>query len=464
MSTNIPSTTFTNSGFIAPSESDILTGALADFNAAFGGNLNPSLTTPQGQLSQSLTAIVGDKNDKLLALANGVDPAYADGRMQDAIGRIYYLTRIAAASTAVVATVTGLEGTIIPIGAQAVDQAGNIYTSTASVTIPAAGNTTLQFAGVTTGAISCPVGYLSKIYQSIAGWDSITNLSAGVLGRDVESRSDFEYRRSNSVAANAQGTNQAILGSVFNVANVLDATVISNDTGITTGASFTGAISGTILTASAIYGTISIGYMLSGTGITSGTYITGGSGATWTISISQTVASTAMTAAFGGVRLIPNSIYAAVSGGVSSDVAQAIWNKKSPGCNYNGNTSVIVYDQSQQYSYPYPQYTVTYQVPTPTPILFSVTMTNNSSVPSDSITQIQNAIIAAFAGQNGGTRARIGSQILASRFYAPIINLGAWASPIEIQLGIDAANMFSVLMRIDQEPTVSSSNISVLFI
>jgi hypothetical protein len=91
-------------------------------------------------------------------------------------------------------------------------------------------------------------------------------------------------------------------------------------------------------------------------------------------------------------------------------------------------------------------------------------MANNSSVPSDAITQIQNAIVAAFAGQNGGIRARMGSQILASRFYAPIINLGAWASPIEIQLGIDASNLFSVLMRIDQEPTVSSSNISVLFI
>jgi hypothetical protein len=464
MSTNIPSTTFTNSGFIAPSESDILTGSLADFNAAFGVELNPSLTTPQGQLSQSLTAIVGDKNDKFLALANGVDPAYADGRMQDAIGRIYYLTRIAAASTAVVATVTGLVGTIIPIGAQAVDQAGDIYISTASVTMPASGNTTLQFACVKTGAISCPVGYLSKIYQSIAGWDLITNLSTGVLGRDVESRADFEYRRANSVAANAQGTNQSILGAVFNVTNVLDAYVISNDSGITTGASFTGTISGNTLTASAISGTISVGYILSGTGITSGTYITGGSGATWTVSISQTVASAAMTAAFGGVRLIPNSIYAAVSGGVSSDVAQAIWNKKSPGCNYNGNTSVIVYDQSLQYSYPYPQYMVTYQVPTPTSILFSVTMANNSSVPSDAITQIQNAIIAAFAGQNGGIRARIGSQILASHFYAPIINLGAWARPIEIQLGIDAANLFSVLMRINQEPTVSSSNIAVLFI
>lgn len=77
-------------------------------------------------------------------------------------------------------------------------------------------------------------------------------------------------------------------------------------------ANFTGSISGKTLTVSATTaGTITIGQTLSGTGVTSGTTITGvgtgtGGNGTYTVSTSQTVASTAMTAtalatgSFGG--------------------------------------------------------------------------------------------------------------------------------------------------------------------
>ena len=461
--TSIPSPSFTANGFVAPAELDILAGVQSDINTAFGGNVNPQLTTPQGQIAQSLTAVIGDKNNQFLALSNGIDPAFASGRMQDAIGRIYYITRIAAQPTTVTATCIGLAGTVIPLGAQAIDTAGNIYASTAAASIPVSGSVSVQFSCTKTGALACPAGSLNRIYQSVFGWDSISNPSDGVLGRAVESRADFEFRRASSVAANAQGTNGAVLGAVLSVANVLDSYVISNDTSATSGASFTGSISGTVLSVSAITGTIAIGHMVTGTGVTSGTYITGGSGFTWSVNISQTAASTTMQSAFGGVRLLPNSIYVAASGGVAQDVANAIWTKKSPGCNYNGNISATVYDTTPPYTAPYPHYLVTFQNPTPTPVKFAISMQLNSGVPYDGVTQIQNAIIAAFYGTDGGQRARIGSVVFHARFYAAIYALGAWAIPYEIQLGIDAANMSSVLMRIDQIPTIAASNISVTF-
>ena len=62
-------------------------------------------------------------------------------------------------------------------------------------------------------------------------------------------------------------------------------------------AAFTGTIVGTTLTATSITGTIIAGMNLSGTGVTAGTTITGGSGSSYTVSVSQTVSSTAMTAA-----------------------------------------------------------------------------------------------------------------------------------------------------------------------
>lgn len=76
----------------------------------------------------------------------------------------------------------------------------------------------------------------------------------------------------------------------------------NNNTGITfpagTPTSFTGAISGTTLTVTAVVsGTLAEGQIVSGTGVTPGTVITGGSGATgtYTVSASQTVSSEAMT-------------------------------------------------------------------------------------------------------------------------------------------------------------------------
>lgn len=71
---------------------------------------------------------------------------------------------------------------------------------------------------------------------------------------------------------------------------------------ITAGATFTGSISGTTLTVTALTGgTIAVGQVISGTGITAGTSITAlGTGAgnvgTYTVSVSQTVASTTITA------------------------------------------------------------------------------------------------------------------------------------------------------------------------
>lgn len=75
------------------------------------------------------------------------------------------------------------------------------------------------------------------------------------------------------------------------------------DTGdVATRASFTGSISGDTLTATGITGQIYAGANLQGANLAPGTVVVSGSGGTWTVSPSQTVASTAMTAGGGGVN------------------------------------------------------------------------------------------------------------------------------------------------------------------
>jgi len=358
--TNVPSLQFTTAGVSVPTDADILAGVQADQNYAFGATLNPALETPQGQLATSVAAIISDKDSQLAYLFNQINPDYASGRFQDAIGRIYYLTRIAAAGTVVSTTCYGAQGTVIPVGATAKDAStGYIYSVTTGGTIPVGGSVAITFTCQTTGPIAVPSAL--AIYQTIPGWDSIT-VGSGTVGRDVETRTEFEIRRQASVALNASNSNQAILASVLNVAGVLSAYVVDNPQ-----------------------------------------------------NTSQVV---------GGVTLPANSLYVAVVGGVTADVATAIWNKKVPGCSYYaGNTNYTVSDTSV--AAPYPTYTVYYETPASIALQFLVIIKSNTLLPSDIETVVGNAVVSAAAGGDGGEPITIGATLYVSRYYQPISDSNA---------------------------------------
>lgn len=373
--TNVPGITWTSGGPVIPGGPAVLAGVQQDYNVAFAVSFNFNLNTPQGQLASTTAALIDNINQFWGYLAVQFDPAYNSGRFQDAIARIYFLERNPAEPTVVQGICTGLENVVIPVGALARATDGNIYVCTQEGTIPSTGTITLAFACTTVGPIECPSGSLNEIYQSIPNWDSITNDADGVLGRVTESRADFEAKRIASVALNSRGSLQAIQAAVLSVANVLDAYVTENDLDVP--------------------------------------------------------------ATIGGVSLAANSVYVAAVGGLAQSIGEAIWSKKAPGCAYNGNTTVTVVDQSPGYSPPYPSYDVLFETPDALAILFEVSIVNSALVPADAVTQIQDAIIAAFGGNDGGTRARIGSTLLASRYITPVALLGNWAQVISLKIGSD---------------------------
>lgn len=399
--TNVPAPTLGPNGFIAPAESAILAGVQADINAAFGGNLNFTTTaggvtnpTPQGQLANSETAVLGNVNNQYLWFTNQVDPAFASGRMQDAIARIYFLSRIPSAPTVLSVSCIGLPGVVIPINSAIQDSAGNIYQATAAGTIGLGGTVTLSFGNTLPGPIAVPASI--SIYQAIPGWDSVTLLS-GVLGQNVETRTNFETRRSISTAQNSMGMLASIQGAVLSVPGVLDCFAFENDNN--------------------------------------------------------------SPLAVQGVTLPPNSIYVAVVGGNSQAVAQAIWSKKMPGCSYfPGNTAVTIVD-TVGYVPPYPTYQVIYETPLNLNILFNVNIVNTPQVPANAAALIQAAILGAFSGQDNLPRVRTASELLASRFYPSIMSpvIGgvanpfylSWAQIISIGMGSSNAAAASFTGRID---------------
>jgi uncharacterized phage protein gp47/JayE len=401
--TSVPPISWTPEGVILPTDAAILAGVQSDINAAFGGGVNPALSTPQGQIASSESAIISDKNSAIAYIANQVDPQYAEGRFQDAIGRIYFMTRNPASSTVVIATIGGLPGTYIPARVLALDTSQNVYQLLGAVTIGEGGTIPAEFANVATGPIPCVEGTLTQLYQTVPGWDTVTNSAAGILGSNVESPQAFELRRQNSVALNSHGTADAIFANVYAVAGVLDCYVIDNPSGNTVD-----------------YGPTNY-------------------------------------------PLAPHSIYVAVVGGSPSAIATAIWLAKDGGCNYNGNTTETVYDT--RYAAPQPAYAVTFDIPSPAPVYFAVTVTNAAMLPSNYATLIQNAIIAQFNGENGNTPAGIASLILALSYTGAIFAAVPGLSLVSIFVGLTASPTgYEAAMGIDQVPTLSSADISVVAI
>jgi Baseplate J-like protein len=336
--TNVPQVSFSATGFQGPSTAQVLTGVIADIQAAFNGQLNlsatdtNSLATSQGQLATSMTGSIVNANNAFLVQATQTDPAYAFGRWQDAIGRIYFMERNPSEPTALQIACNGGLNVPIPIGATIKDTAGNIYQATQAGTIPVGGSITLAFACTIPGPIAVPETVAP--YQTIPGWDSATVVS-GAIGRNVESRAAFETRRQDSVAGNSFGAIGSIIGAVAKVPGVLDYFGFNNNT--------------------------------------------------------------ANPITINGVTIGANAIYICVAGGAPSAIAQAILSKKGGGAPMTGNTTVTAFDSNPLYASPIP-YQITYETPAALQLLFKVVIANGPLVPSNAAQQVQSALLAAFAG------------------------------------------------------------------
>ena len=400
---NVPALQITPEGVAVPDAVTIRTAVLADEIVAFGGDLDViTPSTPQAHLADQLTTDIQNSNAAIAYMISQVDPATADGRMQDGIARIYFIERKGATSSVVQALCTGQPGSVLPVASLAEDTNGNLWQSDGAATFPSGGTITVQFSCMTTGPIQLGISSLIRIAQTSPGWDAVTNLTAATLGSNVESRADFELRRMLSVEKNAHGTPGAIRSAVFEVDGVIDVFVYDNFTNSTI-----------------LYGATNY-------------------------------------------PIPPHSIYVGVVGGLAQDIAKAIQIKKDAGCGMTGNTTVVLADTS--YSYPQPTYNYQFNIPTSLSIKFLVTIANNSNLPSNVVQLATQSIIDTLNGTNGAQRARMGGEIFASSYYGPIASISNAVSIVGIKIGTTTPTLDSLNIGIDQEPVVSAADITVILV
>lgn len=247
-------------------------------------NIEPS--SPMGQVLDLIVAEIEAKNSEIAFLANMANPETATGKYLDALAAPYGLDRKISEPTVVNCVLTGLKGTVIPYGAIAQDTLGNQYRHSAAngAQIDDTGSVTTTFTAINHGPLEVAAGSVNRIVTTIAGWDSITNPTAGVIGRDEETDAELRNRMIESYAVNATGYVEAIEANLAALEGVLDVRVLENPTNA---------------------------------------------------EITQY-----------GVSIEPHSILIAIVGGEDSDIARTIYQRKDAGCGTTGDYEVQFIDET----------------------------------------------------------------------------------------------------------------------
>jgi uncharacterized phage protein gp47/JayE len=398
-------------GLQAPEASAIRADIEARFKAAFfedgAPELNTDPTSPAGQLVDALVAEIEAEYADFLYLSNMFNPNVADGRWQDALGNIYFLTRKLAEPTIVVCELKGIAGTKVPYGLLAESSEGQRFIHTQlSASIGADGSLLSPFRCAAPGPVEVAANTVNRIVTTVPGLDSISNPDAGVMGRNVETRADFEARRAASVAKNAHGSVAAIYGSLHDlsgVAGVIDVKVLEN-----------------------IGPDPIVEY---------------------------------------GVEVPGHGITVCIFGGTDDDIAKIIYMKKDGGCDTGGNTTVRYTDSNMGGA------VYEYKILRPASVNFwvRVTLGESEDLTPDLEAKIKQAIVDDFSGQSkvpANPRVGLASKVYASRFYASLTEgIVENLLSITIALGetVEAGDYGdSVTIRGDQEPAMSAANVTVV--
>ena len=116
-----------------------------------------------------------------LGIVSSVD--HAGGPLLDMLGSLLGIERLDARVSRVTATLTGVAGVAVPAGSRAKTDPGGAALKTVSSVVLSPAGVDVEMEAAEEGPIEAPAGELIQIVTLIAGWESIVNASAAVVGR-----------------------------------------------------------------------------------------------------------------------------------------------------------------------------------------------------------------------------------------------------------------------------------------
>ena len=158
---------------------------------------------------------------------------------------------------------------------------------------------------------------------------------------------------------------------------------------------------------------------------------------------------------------ISHSVFVSVVGGSDEDIAEAIYNSCSAGCDYNGNTTVSVTDSATK-----AVENVIFYRPAEYDVYVKVTLAGKDSLPDEYEKTVKSAVYDNFYGESAATIGgdpilAPGDTVLASRFIPSVLDAGI-SQVVKIQVSADGrAWGETAYMPITGNPSLTSDRITV---
>lgn len=269
-------------GVIIPDTSTIKDEVEAEYKAVYGADFIVDPSTEQGrQIDAEITSRMSVVRNNAL-LANQINPNLSEQNFLDAIYALANGQRDGAERSTVTCTITGIQGTIIPVGSRVQDVNREEWEATVAIVIPESGTVDSSFISIKYGAIFAGIGEVNTIIDGALGWETVTNNDDAVVGKLEQNDVSTRRQRKVELGGNAINNTLAIVTAVSKLENVSSLTFREN------------------------------------------------------ISESQVI--------IDGVDMKPKSTYICVDGGVDQDIAEEYWRARSGGSDFNGDTLVTVTD------------------------------------------------------------------------------------------------------------------------
>lgn len=242
----------------------------------FGEDINIEDGTPDGILINLLAEIIYDMSNQLTVIYNSLSREGAVGVQLDNFASLNNISRKAPTKSTAKVALGGVEGTRI-VNGLVKDVNNYIWSLEPLVTIKP--DTLYQVTCNQSGNIFAGANEINKIVTQVAGWTDVTNPDPSNRGNDQETDAQLRYRIKTSYDATSVTVLNGLKTSLQNLDNVNNVIVYENDSDIPTSMK-------------------------------------------------------------GGTELNAHSVAVVIDGGDESQIAQTMFNKKTPGIPYQGDTSI----------------------------------------------------------------------------------------------------------------------------
>lgn len=188
----------------------------------------------EGQLITVFSLTYSELWGQLKECYDAYNPNAVIGQNLDNLVLLNGLFRLQAQPSIALLVCTGVVGTVIPQGSEVSNvDTGDVFITTTAATIETTGSVEVYAESEVTGRVLADIDKLTVIETPINGWSTVTNPSAAIVGRDLETDAELRVRRTRSLALAGNASFDAILARVSQVSGVTFVAINENETDVT---------------------------------------------------------------------------------------------------------------------------------------------------------------------------------------------------------------------------------------